>query len=698
MGQWKDNRWHIGILTWNTGETCTGIWSGNKTNGSFVDNDGTVFEGDLVGDGVAHGQGIERYIDGTCYRGTYKLGSKDGRGSMTSPDAAQYDRRHIYKLSTVLETILKFVSPEHTRLFINDFVEHSRYKWNILIIAATFGFYSSVKMLLNKFDVNVEIEGVVEYDNQIIPGTTALWCAAASSHLNIVKLLLHYGANINHFTLTYSTPLRAATFNNQLKIVQLLVANGAAIDIQNKSHGDTCLVLAASKGLREIVYYLLRNGADPNIRSHDGATALHVACEENYLECTKLLTTHENIKSKTLAGLTPLMTAAVKINPLIVEHFISNEKLCSKQEGADALELLGSFYCNNASNADNLHKTYEYLSRAMLLRSTFHISKIISPLIEEYGYQQECRTLEDLRNIRHNVDALHMETLITLERVLGTSSETLHSAILRRGGVYADEKRYDSCVTLWLRVCNLKKLVDQSLDEPLIRLVAVFAEMFENKIEVKTHLFKQVLNLNIDELNRERLLINRSMNPHWTNCKTALYLCAVAAKVLPTKPIEERLQLEKIIRRLISFNFKTRATNSALIHLCMDTSASTSNLAYKFPCSSTARLLIEFGAKVNAMDASRNTPLHIIAGCSMHNLDEAENIIESLIDNGAHTDTVNDNGKIPFDCGKLENIRRILKARARISLKCLVAKAIVKHQINYHKHVSMTLATFIRNH
>lgn len=47
-----------------------------------------------------------------------------------------------------------------------------------LIIASKNGHNTVVKVLINKFKVNLEHEGCVRIENFYIEGATALWCAA----------------------------------------------------------------------------------------------------------------------------------------------------------------------------------------------------------------------------------------------------------------------------------------------------------------------------------------------------------------------------------------------------------------------------------------------------------------------------------------------------------------------------------------
>lgn len=73
---------------------------------------------------------------------------------------------------------------------------------------------------------------LVIFDGETIDGAPPLWCAAAAGHMDIVKLLISHGAEVNTITRTNSTPLRAACFDGHLEIVKYLVQHGADIEVK----------------------------------------------------------------------------------------------------------------------------------------------------------------------------------------------------------------------------------------------------------------------------------------------------------------------------------------------------------------------------------------------------------------------------------------------------------------------------------
>ena len=114
-----------------------------------------------------------------------------------------------------------------------------------LVLSCRNGHQEVVEYLVDKCCASVEQPGSVTFDGETIEGAPPLWCAAAagqchnkyvrecispvSGHLDIVKLLVRSGANVNSTTKTNSTPLRAACFDGHYEIVKYLVEHNAGI-------------------------------------------------------------------------------------------------------------------------------------------------------------------------------------------------------------------------------------------------------------------------------------------------------------------------------------------------------------------------------------------------------------------------------------------------------------------------------------
>ncbi len=117
-------------------------------------------------------------------------------------------------------------------------------------------------------------------------GWTVLYAAIQQGSLEIVRLLLDAGANLENPT--DETPLCVAAEHDRPEIARLLIDRGAPIE---PSDENTCFPLleAAWYGSNEVVSLLLSAGADPNTRSKSGSTPLGAAADGNRIESMRLL-------------------------------------------------------------------------------------------------------------------------------------------------------------------------------------------------------------------------------------------------------------------------------------------------------------------------------------------------------------------------------------------------------------------------
>jgi hypothetical protein len=128
--------------------------------------------------------------------------------------------------------------------------------------------------------------------------------AVKLNKIDVVKQYLDNKGDPNKMCKGYSLLMIAA--ENGLEIPKLLIARGADVNMKNEK-GMTALILAAKSGMRGIVEILLENNADINIADKDGNTALHWAARENFPNTTTMLIDgRANVNIKNLRGQTPL--------------------------------------------------------------------------------------------------------------------------------------------------------------------------------------------------------------------------------------------------------------------------------------------------------------------------------------------------------------------------------------------------------
>lgn len=89
-------------------------------------------------------------------------------------------------------------------------------------------------------------------------------CMAARGYIDMVKLLLTYGARVNLPSRDGISPLHVAVTKKNVDIAKLLLGHGALVDTQD-NYGNTPLHKAVALGLLPIAELLLTHGAQVNV-------------------------------------------------------------------------------------------------------------------------------------------------------------------------------------------------------------------------------------------------------------------------------------------------------------------------------------------------------------------------------------------------------------------------------------------------
>ncbi len=143
-------------------------------------------------------------------------------------------------------------------------------------------------------------------------GRTALISAAARGDLEVVKVLLERGADVNVKDKQEYTALFHAIEAMYEDVATVLLDQPNLDPSARGKNGVTALMSYAWRDNKEAVRKLLDRGADVNAQDNDGDTALHGVAKSGNVEILDMLLAKRadpNLKNK--LGGTPLMWAAV---------------------------------------------------------------------------------------------------------------------------------------------------------------------------------------------------------------------------------------------------------------------------------------------------------------------------------------------------------------------------------------------------
>ncbi|XP_038061254.1 ankyrin repeat domain-containing protein 17-like isoform X2 [Patiria miniata] len=188
---------------------------------------------------------------------------------------------------------------------------------SLLSLACSGGYFELAQVLL-KMNANVEDRGSKG-------DCTPLMEAASAGHVDIVKLLIDYGADVNAQSSAGNTPLMYACSGGHEEAVKVLLDHEANIEDHNEN-GHTPLMEAASSGHVGIAKVLLERGAGINTHSNEfKESALTLACYKGHLEMVQfLLEAGADHEHKTDEMHTALMEASmdghVEVARLLLDH------------------------------------------------------------------------------------------------------------------------------------------------------------------------------------------------------------------------------------------------------------------------------------------------------------------------------------------------------------------------------------------
>ena len=433
--------------------------------------------------------------------------------------------------SSNLTDLLKRLKTEQRKTALETKTKDGGHFVTPLIIAAHNGHLNSVKILVG-YGADIETRGTLERD-KVTEGCTPLWAAASAGRLDVVKLLIERNADVDSRTSTGSTPLRSAAYRGHLDIVRCLVKSGADVNARNYDD-STPLDIACYRGHLSVSWYLINKGAFLDQQTKDGDTALHSAAEGSHLEIVSQLLALGASQMPNNQGLTPLLYACDKGSIEIVEYLIKRPE-CTKEQRIDALELLGATIANNDECRDT-EKAFSYMKRGMEMRyeDPAHplLKKKMEP-VEAYQNRKESQTLEELALLEGDDHAIGMEGLIIRERILGSDNPAILYEIRFRGDVLADSEEYELCFGLWKRAMEKATNNDDSIIGDLESYLSVFGKMLQNRILLRPNFIEDAFEIlvAVSEKQTEKIQEGHGNEELKNTLYYALYLLMIYTKV-----------------------------------------------------------------------------------------------------------------------------------------------------------------------
>ena len=260
--------------------------------------------------------------------------------------------------SSGLEDLLKRLTTAKRKSALETNIKDGGNNTTPLIIAARNGHLDSVRILL-RYKADVEARGTLKVNDVIFTGCTPLWAATA-----IFQVLTKRAADVDSRPQRDSISLRDAVDEGYFDVVKCLVRNGADVNTCNDQETTPLMMACCSHGQTNVITYLIDNGAILDLQDKDGWSALHFAVYwENFTNVRELLASGAS-QLKNNEGLTPFLLASNDGRIEMVEYFITIPE-CTTEQKIDAIELLSATL---ASDPDSRDLAFTYMKRGMLER------------------------------------------------------------------------------------------------------------------------------------------------------------------------------------------------------------------------------------------------------------------------------------------------------------------------------------------
>ena len=402
---------------------------------------------------------------------------------------------------------------------------------------------------------------------------------------------------------------------------------------------------------------------------------------------------------------------------------------------SDAYELIGSTCLDEHHD---LQLALQFWRNAVQIRqrNTPPIVKQVRPPAAHFNFVREFQSLEELENLSMDLDAMRIQSLLICERILGPTHKDAIFRFMYRGAAYADSLRYQQCIDLWKYALELRVIKDTLLYNETCfaarALVKIFLDLHEKHecgvLREPLHLKDVISALSLLTSHLSQSLHLLQIRPvfkrHQVKSRTfACYVCVLLCNkylrhrqdnfdrilncvshllylltcVRPTPT--ERTCMTQLMSQIVEMDPRN-SSGETLLHLAASRENTIKSSNYFdepqgtfFPSAAVARLLMDAGADVSAVDYKKNTALHVAVRAHNYKVE----LVQCLLNHGGHIDQTNAEGERPSSMLAKVPTSNIHPLHY-ISLKCLAAAVIQRHGIAYRNEVPVSLEPFIQMH
>ena len=596
------------------------------------------------------------------------------------------------------------------------------------VTAAHYGNVPVVKYFLQRFAGSFDINHTgtiisLTTQNQV-EGATALWGASTRNHVEVVKMLLGAGADVNKPTAIGSTPLRGAAFNGHCDTMNVLIEHGADLNYASVL-AQSPLLISVMKGHIEATKLLLDKGAQQDMKNIYNHSIMHIAAAKGHTDILKMLLDRgitaefylEHDFEHFRESPCPAILAASSGRIEAVEHLCDLEQ-CPPECRSEAYLLLGATLAETSRNVFS-GDAKQYWVRALQVRESCGYKPKFLPPTEALYNLTEIQCMEDLEiEFPYPLEMdnwYSFQSLIIRERIMGYSDTSVIYYLVRRGIIHCRLQDFRLSELLWHKaitsmyrysnkidvlgpslVCGIQKDVNRDL---MFMVDGLYAMTQDYQYEPAFAKFMEFILHHLDHVQGYSTKDNNDFN---TTLQLILYLVYIWLRYDTYMLKDIRMWSEKcsqLGQRLVSSHLHS-PKGSTLLHMAVsDFSIGGKSTFYTAVAEDTGEqlsllvtALLQWGADKALYDVDKdgNRPIHIaVATC---HLNSHPQLLPPFLQHGCNPYVVNAAGEDAVLLAKWDQVKALLYMDGPMSLASQCCRTLVQHGIDYNN-----LPTHIKN-